>query len=74
MFGDLSPVVSKTSFRHFVTFVNDFSQMTWIYFMKNRFELFSQFIAFCVKIKNQLMCLGDNAMEYFSNSFKSYMI
>ncbi|KAK2970794.1 hypothetical protein RJ640_007090 [Escallonia rubra] len=32
------PVLSKSGFRYFVTFVDDFSRMTWIYFMKNRSE------------------------------------
>ncbi|RVW96782.1 Retrovirus-related Pol polyprotein from transposon RE1 [Vitis vinifera] len=32
------PVTSQTGFRYFVTFVDDFSRMTWIYFMKNRSE------------------------------------
>ena len=47
------PVTSKTGFRYFVTFVDDFSRMTWIYFMKNRFEVFSHFCAFCAEIKTQ---------------------
>ena len=29
-------VVSPTSFRYFVTFVDDYSQTTWLYLMKNR--------------------------------------
>ena len=40
------PVVSPTGFRYFVTFVDDYSRTTWLYLMKNRFELFSHFRAF----------------------------
>ena len=47
------PVTSKTGFRYFVTFVDDFSQMTWIYFMKNRSEVISHFCAFSAEIKTQ---------------------
>ncbi|KAL6311472.1 hypothetical protein AAG906_012053 [Vitis piasezkii] len=57
------PVTSKTGFRYFVTFVDDFSRMTWIYFMKNRSEVFSHFCAFSAEIKTQ----------YVSNSFQNYM-
>ena len=52
MFGPC-PVTSKTGFRYFVTFVDDFSRMTWIYFMKNRSEVFSHFCAFSAEIKTQ---------------------
>ncbi|XP_071933222.1 uncharacterized protein [Coffea arabica] len=48
-----SPVISKTGFKYFVTFVDDHSRMTWLYLMKNRSELFSHFCAFCAEIKTQ---------------------
>ena len=31
------PVMSPTGFKNFVTFVDDFSRVTWLYLMKNRF-------------------------------------
>ena len=45
------PVVFKTRFRYFVTFEDDFSRITWLYFMKSRSELFSHFQTFCAEIK-----------------------
>ena len=45
------PVTSKTGFRYFVTFVDDYSRMTWLYLMKSRSELFSNFFAFCAEIQ-----------------------
>lgn len=47
------PIVSKTGFRYFITFVNDHSRMTWLYLMKSRSQLFSIFCAFGVEIKMQ---------------------
>ena len=44
------PVVSLTGFRYFVAFVDDYSQTTWLYPMKNRSELFSHFRVFYAKI------------------------
>ncbi|RVW41005.1 Retrovirus-related Pol polyprotein from transposon TNT 1-94 [Vitis vinifera] len=72
------PVTSQTGFRYFVTFVDDFSRMTWIYFMKNRSEVFSHFCAFSAEIKTQYdvsvkILRSDNGKEYVSNSFQNYM-
>ncbi|KAK2986874.1 hypothetical protein RJ640_000992 [Escallonia rubra] len=72
------PVLSKSGFRYFVTFVDDFSRMTWIYFMKNRSEVFAHFSAFCAEIKTQFnvhvhILRSDNAKEYMSGSFQNYM-
>ena len=46
----LCPVMSPTGFKYFVTFVDDFSLVTWLYLMKSRSKLFSHFTAFCAKI------------------------
>ena len=68
---DLCLVVSPTGFRYFVTFVNDYSRTTWLYLMKNRFELFSHFYAFCAETHTQFHVSiqnlrSDNAKEYVS--------
>ena len=70
--------MSKPGFRYFVTFVDDYSHVTWLYLMKNRSELFSIFCAFCAEIKNQFNVYirtlrSDNAKEYTSAQFQSYM-
>ena len=36
-------VFSQTGYRYFVTFIDDFSQVTWLYLMKQRSELFTHF-------------------------------
>ena len=46
-------VLSSTGFKFFVTFVDDFSRVTWLYLMKSRSELFSHFSAFCAEIQTQ---------------------
>ena len=68
------PFVSPTGFRYFVTFIDDYSQTTWLYLVKNRFELFSHFCAFCDGIHNELQVSiqslrSDNAKEYDSKHF-----
>ena len=37
----LCPIVSMTGKKYFVTFFDDFSWMTWIYFMKSLSEVFT---------------------------------
>jgi len=72
------PVISKTGHKYFITFVDDFSRMTWIYFMKSRSEVFTHFCAFYAEVKTQFnasvrILRSDNAKEYMSESFQSYM-
>ena len=60
------PMTSKTGFKYFVIFIDDYSRMTWLYLMKNRSELFSHFCSFCAEIKTQFnilvqMSRSDNA-------------
>ncbi|KAL5741578.1 hypothetical protein ACOSP7_028310 [Xanthoceras sorbifolium] len=73
------PILSKPGFKYFVTFVDDYSRVTWLYLMKNRSELFSLFCAFCAEIKTQFnvsirTLRSDNAKEYTSTLFQSYMV
>ena len=44
------PIVSPIGFRYFVIFVDDYSRTTWLYLMKIRYELFSNFRAFYAEI------------------------
>ena len=73
------PVVSPIGFRYFVTFVDDYSRTTWLYLMKNRYELFSHFRAFCAEIHTQFHVYvqnlrSDNAKYYVSEQFQSFML
>ena len=73
------PVTSKSGFKYFVTFVDDYSRVTWLYLMKNRSEVFTHFCSFVAEIKTQFHVTvqtlrSDNAKEYFSESFQSYML
>ena len=73
------PVMSPTGFKYFVTFVDDFSHVTWLYLMKSRFELFSHFSAFCFEIQTQFhvpiqTMRSDNAKEYLWETFLSFLL
>ena len=66
------PVMSPIRFKYIVTFIDDFSRVTWPYLMKSRSELFfSRFSAFCTEIQTQFHVFvqtlrSDNAKEYLS--------
>ena len=73
------PVVSPIGFRYFVTFVDDYSQTTRLYLMKNCYELFSHFHAFCAKIHTQFhvsvqSLRSDNAKEYVLEQCQSFKL
>ena len=74
--------MSPTWFRYFVTFVDDYSQTTWLYLMNNHSELFSHFRALYAEISSYFRAFyveihtqfhvsvenlrSDNAKEYVS--------
>ena len=43
---------SLSGYAYYVSFIDDFSRKTWIYFMKNKDEVFSKFKKFKALIKN----------------------
>ena len=73
-----SRVSCKQGFHYFVTFIDDFSRTTWLYLMKACSKLFTVFTTFCAEIRTQFnvhvrVLRSDNALEYLSSAFKSYM-
>lgn len=73
-----SRVTSILGPKYFVTFIDEFSRCTWIYLLKERSELFGVFQNFFKEIQNQFnssirILRSDNAKEYFSASFNSFM-
>jgi hypothetical protein len=46
------PVISISGMKYFVTFIDCFSQMTWVYLMKHKDEVLKCFQDFCALVKN----------------------
>ena len=44
---------SLSGYVYYVSFIDDFSRKTWIYFMKNKDEVFSKFKEFKALIENR---------------------
>ena len=69
--------VTSFGFRYFVTFIDEFSRCTWVYLMKDRFELLPIFVSFYHDIENQFgktikIFRSDNAKEYFFHDLSSF--
>ena len=45
---------SLSGYVYYVSFIDDFSRKTWIYFMKNKDEVFRKFKEFKALIKNHI--------------------
>ena len=66
---------SLTGYAYYVSFINDFSRKTWVYFMNNKNEVFSKFKEFKALIENHTekkvtTFQSNNGREFTSNEFK----
>ena len=44
---------SKRGAQYFMSFIDDYSRKTWVYFLKNKSEAFAKFKIWKVEVKNQ---------------------
>lgn len=61
-----------------VTFIDDYSRYVWVYFLKEKSEVFHKFKDFKGEaerdLKHSIMCLrSDNAGEYLASDFADYL-
>jgi len=77
---DVCGLITPVSFsgkRYFLTFIDDFSQKTWVYCLKEKFEVFGVFKKFKVMIENETCTKikavrSDRGGEYTSAEFMRY--
>ena len=77
--SDVCGLMSSSSLRgyvYYVSFIDDFSRKTWIYFLKNKDELFNKVKEFKALIENHTekkikTFRSDNGGEFTSNEFKA---
>jgi hypothetical protein len=73
VFGPMS-VPSLKGSRYYVSFIGDFSRMTWIYFLKKNSKVFERFLEFKGLVENQTdrkikVLKTDNGGEFFGKEF-----
>ena len=66
---------SLRGYAYYDSFIDEFSRKTWVYFMKNKDEVFSKFKEFKALIENHIekkikTFRLDNGKEFTSNEFK----
>ncbi|KAL0554223.1 hypothetical protein IC582_008140 [Cucumis melo] len=73
-----APTSTVYGYRYHVLFIDDFSQFSWIYFLKHRSELSRTYIEFANMIRTQFSCpiktlRTDNALEYKDSTLLSFL-
>ena len=68
---------SKGRARYIITFVDDFSRKVWVYFLKQKDEVFNNFEMFKALVENESgnkikRIRINNGGEYVNNRFKSF--
>jgi transposase InsO family protein len=63
--------------KYFLTFIDDFSRRTWVYFLKLKRKVFDKFLAYKAVVEKQYRhqiqnLRTDNGGEYVNNNFTSY--
>ncbi|KAL6347272.1 hypothetical protein AAG906_013708 [Vitis piasezkii] len=72
------PIVSHAHYKYFVTFIDDFSRFTWVYFLRAKDEVFVVFKRFLALIETQFstsikVLHSDSGREYMSNEFQDFL-
>nr|CAN66871.1 hypothetical protein VITISV_021425 [Vitis vinifera] len=70
-------IPSQGNNKYFVLFIDDFTRMTWVFFMKQKSEVFSIFKKFKSFVEKQSGCYiktlrSDKGMEYTSSQFGNF--
>nr|CAN62271.1 hypothetical protein VITISV_010713 [Vitis vinifera] len=73
-----SPVSSHEKFKYYVTFIDDHSRFTWVYFLRSKSEVFRTFTKFLAYVDNlfstsiQTLCTDFDG-EYLFTEFQAFM-
>ena len=72
-----APVVGLHGFPYFVTFIDDCTRMSWIYFLRQKSEVFHVFVEFynmiCTQFQTQpCMLRTDNGREYINSNMQKF--
>jgi hypothetical protein len=70
-------VPSLGKYVYYVSFIDDFSRNTWIYFLRKKYEFFKRFKEFKDLVENQRekrikMVRTDNGREFYGNEFEEF--
>ena len=71
------PFASFYGFKYFLTFIDDYSKSTWVYFLKLKSEVFNMFLTYKALIEKQsghqiIQLRYDNGGEYVNKNFTTF--
>ena len=71
-------ILTRAGNRYIITFIDDFSKYTTIYWLKNKSDSFEKFQGFLKEVENQFSrkikrIRGDRGREYESSAFNSFV-
>ena len=71
-------MVSVGGARYYVTFIDDHSRKLWVYFLKQKSEVFQKYKEWKAMVENQKgqkvkVLRSDNGGEYTSGELKGYL-
>ena len=74
-----SPVASFRGSRYYITFIDDSSKKVWVYFLKNKSDVFETFKKQKAIVETEtglkIKCLrSDNGGEYIDGGFSEYCV
>ncbi|RVW88410.1 Retrovirus-related Pol polyprotein from transposon TNT 1-94 [Vitis vinifera] len=74
-----SPVASLGGSRYYITFIDDSSRKVWVYFLKNKSDVFVTFKKWKAMVETEtglkVKCLrSDNGGEYIDGGFSEYCV
>jgi hypothetical protein len=74
----LAPFASKGGHRYYILLIDDFSQHTWLYFMRSRSEVLSIYQRFAAMVLTRfstpiLVFGADSAGEYISKQLRGVL-
>jgi hypothetical protein len=73
-----SPIPSLKGYQWFVTFIDYYSRVTWVYLFKSETEVFSYFKSFHAIVRTQFdkpikILRSDNSTKYIDRSFQVFL-
>ena len=73
-----SLVSSHEKFKYYMTFIDDHSRFTWVYFLRSKSEVFRTFTEFLVYVDNQFstsikILRTDSGGEYLFTEFQAFL-
>jgi hypothetical protein len=70
------PVTSISGMKYFVTFIDYYSHMTWVYLLRHMDEVLKCFQNYCAYVKTQFkvqVLSSDNETEYVNKEFADFL-